>query len=1232
MDTTGDEDLKLQRASADLIAELHRSLPHFLYNGIPAESGHPPAASGGVRGLVRETKTDQLIKLLEPFQEWPQLLDPHLSGLLQPLVSAFIDYASKYAAIYHQEGKPCPGVIPLPRAISKILYVFCKIRGTKVISQFLNNEPRYLEAMLDALESWAGNMYSSKENATSKYGFMVWEESFIMLLWLSHLLLAPFDLSSMSSDNAGVQLRGSLLYIDLSATIPPIAKRLVHVSTHHLSLPSKAREAAGTLLVRLAVRTDMRKIGLQKILIDWALSSVRAESDAAAPTSIYGFIGILSFLAGFIISAESGVLKPLLSRTYNSVQHAKSDQSPSSAGTNSSASARKLVIKVERALAVAGMKIDSKAPHGLSPSLGEGALEDIIDHLLTALEDKDTSVRLAASKALSVIAVELEPDMVEQIIEMIDERLYEDTLWEDAHTGADASGSCELNLGAVSALRWHGLILALSQLIFRGSMPPKSVISKVMFSLIVALRFEQRSSLGNSVGTSVRDAACFGLWALARRYSTAQIKSYKPVRKENYDGVMEAKGQVSEKPTLSASGITTAGATGSKSTENPESTLQVLANELVIAATLDAAGNIRRGASAALQEMIGRHPEEIENGIDLVQVIDYHGIALRSRAMTKIAISVSQIEPTYWHSTLRGLLDWRGVCSGDVECRRNAAHAIGLLSHSRGPEMIALTISTLRRRLHACVVPKIEERHGLLLALSEVVSRWSDVDLGNRPHLPAKIEGEIAKLWHIFYRGSGPKTRSYEGEVAMDTKLLRSALACEAICSLVAALANSLIHGKLHHPSPTELHECLEALEMSLHQSDGVVLAASTSAAKALFRILDRDTQGKLVSQWAQILRDPTSGSSDDSVVGVAAAFGAVFQHVQASQSRNLIIDTLTSLVNNEHGISLRCTALRSLTSGVLESNVISEKSSQALHACLNDYTTDKRGDVGSLIRLEAIDATAVVLKKDLLSMSERQDIAARICGLAVEKLDKVRFRAWDCLQANWEVFSLDSKPQTLISDISQTSTSEYFLQLLSLCSHHLTQGWIRKPLLEGYVTSGGAGSESLLGASRAAFVFYTESSDLATLTVLCTYLTDIIRENIFNDRLAMPTLEFVAFLFEAGVLQRLRDRDFAWRRLFTEVRKAHFKSGNVQKIEAAVKIYAGMMAVPRVRTEVQEKLCSMLLHPYPKVRNAAADALLIVTEDESLMGVNWSKPQAELKIVVRSFQAKVGVQPAFAS
>ena len=883
---------------------------------------------------------------LEPFQEWPQLLDPHLSGLLQPLVSAFIDYVSKHAANYYQTGKLRPGIIPLPRAVSKILYVFCKVRGTKVISQFLNNEPRYLEPMLDALESWAGKVNSNEENDTSKHRYMVWEEKFIMLLWLSHLLLAPFDLSSMSSDRAGIQLRDPLLRIELPATIPPVAKRLVRISIYHLSLPSKAREAAGTLLVRLAVRADMRRIGLQKLLVDWALASVHIESDTTTPASIYGVLGILSFLAGFIVSAENEVLKPFLSRIYSSVQYANSGQSPSSTGITSSASARKLIIKIERALAVAAMKIDMKALDDSDPSLGEGALEEIIDHLLTALEDKDTPVRLAASKGLSVIALELEPDMVEQIIDMIDERLYEDTSWANACTKADVPRGSDLNLGAVSALRWHGLILALSQLIFRGSMPPTSVLSKVIASLTIALRFEQRSSLGNSVGTSVRDAACFGLWSLARRYSTADIKACKPFR-EDHETTIRSPGQFYGHEANSGVGHTdsrsfiedqdstavptfevptqqpyiTADATGSGSINNAPSTLQLLANELVVAATLDAAGNIRRGASAALQEMIGRHPDEITYGIGLVQVVDYHGIALRSRAMTEIAIEVSQLEPTYWHSILRGLLDWRGVRSGDVECRRNAAHAIGLLAYSRGPEMVAPTILVLYRRLQACEMSKVEERHGLLLALSKIASRWSDVDLSIDPHLHSRTEIGLAKLWHILQSGNESNNGSNQKMAATDTKHLHSALTCEATCSLIAALANCSLNGRLARPSSAQLHACLEVLEMSLRQSDETVLATSTRAAKALFRILDSDAQEDLVSRWARRLTDSRSLSRESLTIGVAAALGAVFQHVQGTKLQNLVVSTLVSLASNDHDISLRCTALRSLASGVLESN-----------------------------------------------------------------------------------------------------------------------------------------------------------------------------------------------------------------------------------------------------------------------------------------------------------------------
>ena len=67
MDTTGDEDLKLQRASADLIAELQSALPHFLFKDVPAQSEDSSTDGRRVRRLVRETKTDQLIKLVGTF-------------------------------------------------------------------------------------------------------------------------------------------------------------------------------------------------------------------------------------------------------------------------------------------------------------------------------------------------------------------------------------------------------------------------------------------------------------------------------------------------------------------------------------------------------------------------------------------------------------------------------------------------------------------------------------------------------------------------------------------------------------------------------------------------------------------------------------------------------------------------------------------------------------------------------------------------------------------------------------------------------------------------------------------------------------------------------------------------------------------------------------------------------------------------------------------------------------
>ena len=77
-----------------------------------------------------------------------------------------------------------------------------------------------------------------------------------------------------------------------------------------------------------------------------------------------------------------------------------------------------------------------------------------------------------------------------------------------------------------------------------------------------------------------------------------------------------------------------------------------------------------------------------------------------------------------------------------------------------------------------------------------------------------------------------------------------------------------------------------------------------------------------------------------------------------------------------------------------------------ALQICLDDYTNDRRGDIGSHLRIEAIESVDIALQRSLLPEEEsRRALIVRICRLAGEKLDKARIRAWRCMQDHWATF-----------------------------------------------------------------------------------------------------------------------------------------------------------------------------------------------------------------------------------
>lgn len=80
-----------------------------------------------------------------------------------------------------------------------------------------------------------------------------------------------------------------------------------------------------------------------------------------------------------------------------------------------------------------------------------------------------------------------------------------------------------------------------------------------------------------------------------------------------------------------------------------------------------------------------------------------------------------------------------------------------------------------------------------------------------------------------------------------------------------------------------------------------------------------------------------------------------------------------------------------------------------ALKICLQDYTTDQRGDIGSLIRLEAVNAVRIAWQHGVaIQETDRTELMGLICSLAAEKLDKVRLQAWSCFRIGWDLYEAE--------------------------------------------------------------------------------------------------------------------------------------------------------------------------------------------------------------------------------
>jgi hypothetical protein len=109
-------------------------------------------------------------------------------------------------------------------------------------------------------------------------------------------------------------------------------------------------------------------------------------------------------------------------------------------------------------------------------------------------------------------------------------------------------------------------------------------------------------------------------------------------------------------------------------------------------------------------------------------------------------------------------------------------------------------------------------------------------------------------------------------------------------------------------------------------------------------------------------------------------------------------------------------------------------------------------------------------------------------------------------------------------------SSQDYFGSALWKLSDDTTTKIEKRALLEGYMSSAGMGSESIVQASRLAIfdffyrlpIEFTSGHQSYTLLEATNTITEILKDNLTNDRVLLPLLTVISFLLDIQVLQRL--------------------------------------------------------------------------------------------------------------
>ncbi|EFJ25897.1 hypothetical protein SELMODRAFT_413196 [Selaginella moellendorffii] len=1084
--------------------------------------------------------------IIDKYQEQGHLLEPHLEVIVVPLMEVLRSNLAACEDIQDAD-------LEIVKNVCCVIHKLITVCGYKTVVKFFPHQASDLEvtvALLERCDKEIKECGSLKEESVGEY-----ETKCSLLLWLSILVLIPFDLASVDT---------ALGYSTTStASSSPLVERMLNLCKQFLSCSGPVREMAGVVLSRLLTRPDIHSHLLG--FMAWSQDALKTSQDSS--TGVFLIPGTVNALAGIFKVGDRSILLEIAPIAWKEA----SALSDSPLATRSPL-LRKLLVKLIQRIGLTylppklaawrymlGTKSLSQNLEKTSDVLPDDAsaptaeqdedgcdvpevIEEIMEKLLSGLKDKDTVVRWSAAKGLGRVTSRLSSENADDVVASVLE-LFSPTEGDGA---------------------WHGGCLALAELARRGLLLPRR-LPEVVPLIIQALHYDVRRG-PHSVGAHVRDAAAYVCWAFARAYMPALMSEH----------------------------------------------LKKLAPEMIAVACYDREVNCRRAASAAFQENVGRQGNFL-HGIDIVNVSDYFSVGSRPHAYQHVAVFVGQYEE--YRKILIDDLLLSKIRHWDRGLRELAVVALSLLV-KYDPELFETKI--LGSLGSWSLSADLNLRHGATLAAAEVTRALHECGFKLSAEKEKLVAGMVPAIEKArLYRGKGGEimraavsrliecTASSGIPISSKTKKILQDTLDENLkhpnAQIQAVAAAGFKRFVTAYCFPVNSSAIASTTTKHLQGLKDVNPARRRGSALALGSL----PQEFLFPLWKDVVDGLCSACLEENVEerDPEARVNAV---------RGLR-DVCNVLANSQSQFPDDFSVAFVATLG----GQVSDCLFKALDDYAIDNRGDVGSWIREAA-MEALETCTVLLCKlsDTQSLVDER-FAVRVFGglikQAAEKIDRIREAAGKTLQRmlHKQEFTIPCLPHRC--ELQQIFPSdESLLWADPMVAYPRLVRLILFPAYRSYFVAGlivsvGGISQTLGKVSLQAlldFLNYRIENDNREISldqdrtgVLARELSLVLKTSAGNDRLALPAIKTIDALFSKGAFNDLKSISNTFATEILDSLQAELKgSKDVSKILSCINVFMGIASLQvQASKQAQSQLLTLLGHRYPKVRKVAAEQLYLV-------------------------------------